>query len=136
MDDIYKSIEEYKPIKKGKILIVFTDMISDMLSNKKPNPVVTELPIRGIKSNISLVFITESYFAVLKNIRLNLAHYFVMKIPNKRKLQQITFNHSPDIDFQDVMNLCTAEPYSFLVIDTTLLSVHRLRFRKNLVERI
>ena len=103
MDDIYKSIEEYKPIKKGKILIVFTDMISDMLSNKKPNPVVTELSIRGIKSNISLVFITQSYFAVLKNIRLNWARYFVTKIPNKRKLQQITFNHSQDIDFQDIM---------------------------------
>ena len=103
MDDIYKSIEEYKPIKKGKILIVFTDMISDMLSNKKPNPVVTELSIRGIKSNISLVFITQSYFPVLKNIRRNWAHYFVTKIPNKRKLQQITFNHSQDIDFQDIM---------------------------------
>ena len=81
---------------------------------------------RGRKLNISLVFITQSYFAVPKNIRLNSTHYFVMKIPNKRELQQIAFNHSSDIDFQDFMNLykkSTAEPYSFLVIDTTLPSI-------------
>ena len=62
-----------------------------------------------------------------------------MKIPNKRELRQITFNHSPDIDFQDFMNLYkkwTAKPYSFLVIDTTLVSDNSLRFRKNLLERI
>ena len=80
-------------------------MIADMLSNKKLNPIVTELFIRGRKLNISLVFITQSYFAVPKNIRLNCTHYFVMKIPNKRKLQQIAFNHSSDIDFQDFMNI-------------------------------
>ena len=123
MEDIYKNIEEYNPNKKPKILIVFDDIISDMLSNKKLNPIVTELFIRGRKLNISLVFITQSYFAVPKNIRLNSTHYFVMKIPNKRELQQIAFNHSSDIDFQDFMNLykkCTAKPYSCLVIDTTL----------------
>ena len=123
MEDIYKNIEEYNPNKKPKILIVFDDIISDMLSNKKLNPIVTELFIRGRKLNISLVFITQSYFAVPKNIRLNSTHYFVMKIPNKRELQQIAFNHSSDIDFQDFMNLykkSTAKPYSFFVIDTTL----------------
>ena len=78
-------------------------MIADMLSNKKLNPIVTELFIRGGKLNISLVFITQSYFAVLKNVRLDSIHYFVMKIPNERKLQQIAFNHSSDIDFQDFM---------------------------------
>ena len=139
MDDIYKNIEEYNPNKKRKILIVFDDMIADMLSNKKLNPIVTELLIRGRKLNISLVFITQSYFAVPKNIRLNSTHYFVMKIPNKRELQQIAFNHSSDIDFQDFMNLykkCTAKPYSFLVIDATLASDNPSRFRKNLLERI
>ena len=85
MDDIYKNIEEYNPNKKQKILIVFDDMIADMLSNKKLKPIVTELFIRGRKPNI--VPITESYFAVHKNIRLNSTHYFVMKIPNKRELQ-------------------------------------------------
>ena len=120
-------------------MIVSDDMITDMLSNKKLNPIVTELYIRGRKINISLVFITQSHFAVPKNIRPNSTHYFVMKIPNKRELQQIAFNHSSDIDFQDFMNLhkkCTAKPYSFLVIDTTLPSDNSLHFRKNLLERI
>ena len=71
-------------------------MIVDMLSNKKINPVVTKLFIRGRKLNISVVFITQFYFAVPKNIRINSTHYFIMKIPNKRELQQIAFNHSSD----------------------------------------
>ena len=77
-------------------------MIADMLSNEKLNPVVTELFIRGRKLSISLVFITQSYFAVPKNIRLNSTHYFIMKIPSKRELQQIVNNHSSDIDFKDL----------------------------------
>ena len=81
---VYKNIDEYNPDKKQKILIVFDDIITDMLSNKKLNPIVTELFIRRKKLNISLVFITQSYFAVPKNIRLNSTHYFVMKIPKKR----------------------------------------------------
>ena len=103
------------------------------------NPIVTELFIRGRKPNISLVFITQSYFAVPKHIRLNSTNYFIMKISNKRELQKITFNRSSDIYFKDVMNLyknCTTKPYSFLVIDTTLASDNPLCFRKNLLERI
>ena len=137
MNDIYKNIEEYNPNKKRTILIVFHDMIVDMLSNKKINPIVTELFIRGRKLNISLAFIPQSYFNFPKNIRLNSKHYFVMNIPDKRELRQIAFNHSSDIDFQDFMNLykkCTAKPYSLLVIDATLSSNNPLRFRKNLVE--
>ena len=88
VDDMYKNIEEYNPNNKRKILIVFDDMIADMLSNKKLNPKVTELFIRGRKLKISLVSITQSYFAVPKNIRLNSTHYFIMKIPNNRELQQ------------------------------------------------
>ena len=80
MDDIFKNIEECNPNKKHKILIVFGDMNNDMLSNKKLNRIVTELFIRGSKLNISLVFIVQSYFSVPKNIRLNSAHYFIMKI--------------------------------------------------------
>ena len=87
IDDIYKNTEEYNPNKKCKILIIFDDMMADMLSNKKLNPVTTELFIRGRKSNISLVFITQSYFAVPKIIRLNSTHYFIMKIPNKSELE-------------------------------------------------
>ena len=106
-------------------------MISHMLSNKKLNPIVTALFNRGRGLNIYLVFITKSYFFVPKNIRLNSTHYFAMKIPNSKDLQQMAFNHSPDIDFQDLQ-----DKYSFLVIDTTLTSDNPLRFRKNLVERI
>ena len=94
MDDIYKNIEEYNTSKKRKILIVLDDMIADILSNKKVNPIVTELFIRGRKLKIYLVFITQSYFAVSKNIRLDSTHHFIMKILNKRELQQIAFNHS------------------------------------------
>ena len=83
MKNIYKIIEEYNPNKKRKILIVFDDIIADMLNNKRRNPVVTELFIRDIELNISLVFITQFYFAVPKNIRLNATHYFVRKFPNK-----------------------------------------------------
>ena len=83
MDDIYENIEEYNPNKKREILIVFHDIVADMLSNEKFNLIVTELFIRGRKLNISLIFITQSYFAVAKNIRLNSMHYFIMKIPNK-----------------------------------------------------
>ena len=89
MDDIYKNIEECNPNKKRKILIVLDDMIADMLSNKKLNPILPELFIRRRRLNISLVFITQSYFIVPKNIELNSTCYFIMKIPNKRELQQI-----------------------------------------------
>ena len=94
-------------------------MIADMLSNKKPNLIVTELFIRGKKLNISLVFIIQFYFVVPKSIILNSTNYFVMKIPNKRELQQIAFNHLLDIDFQNFMNLYkkyNSKPYSFLVM--------------------
>ena len=95
MDDIYKNIEEYNPSKKQKILIVFDDMIADLLSNKKLYLIVTELFIRGRKLSICLVFVTQSYFAIPKNIRLNST--------DKRELQQIAFNHLSDIDFQDFL---------------------------------
>ena len=94
-------------------------MIADMLSNKKLNPIVTQLFIRGRKQNIYLVFITQSYFAVPKNTRLNSTHYFVMKIRNKKELQQIAFNHGSDIDFMNLYQKFTEKPY-FLVIDTTI----------------
>ena len=85
MNDIYENIEEYNPNKKLKTLIFFDDMI-DMVSNKKLNPIVTELFIRGRKLNISFVFVTQSYFAVPKNVRLNSTHYFILKIRNKQNL--------------------------------------------------
>ena len=137
MQDVYKNIEEYNPGKERKILIVFDDMIADMINNKKLNSVVTKLFIRGKKINISLVFITQSYVKVPKDVRLNSTHFFIMKIPNKRELQQIALNHSSDIDFKDFIKIykkCTAEPYSFLVNDAMLASDNPLKFRKNLLK--
>ena len=101
MQDVYKNIEDYNPIKKRKVLIKFDDMIADMINNNKLNPVVTELFIRGRKLNISIVFLTQSYFKVPKDVRLNSTYFFIMKIPNERELQQIALNHSSDVDFQD-----------------------------------
>ena len=136
MQDVYKNIEDYNPIKNCKVLIIFDDMIADMINNNKLNPIVTELFIRGRKINISIVFITQSYFKVPKDVRLNSTHFFIMKAPNKRELQQIALNHSSDIDFKDFMNIYkkfTKEPYSFLVNDKTLASDDPLRLRKNLL---
>ena len=135
MRDVYKNIEDYNLGRERKILIVFDDVIADMINNKKLNPIVTELFIRGRKLNISIVFITQSYFKVPKDVRLNSTHFFIMKILNKRELQQIALNHSSDIDFKDFMKIykeCTKEPYSFLVNDTTLQSDNPLRLRYNL----
>ena len=100
--------------KKRKALIVFDDVIADMISNKKHNSVVTELYIRGRKINVSHIFITQSYFKVSRNIRLNCTLSFILKI---------AINHSSDIDFTGFMKTCkkfNAEPYSFLVHDKTL----------------
>ena len=92
MHDVYKNIHDYNPDKENKILIVFDDMIADMIHNKKLNSIVTEFFIRGRKLNIFLVFITQSYFKVPKDVRLNTTHFFVTKILNKRELQQIAIN--------------------------------------------
>ena len=106
---------------------------------KRLNPIVNELFIRGRKLNISLVFNTQSYFVVPKNITLNSTQYFIITIPNKPELQQIALNHSSDIGFRDFMNLdkkCTATPYSFSAIYATLASGNPLLFKNNLLERI
>ena len=88
MQDVYKNIEECNMDNVCKILIVFDDMIA-MINNKNLNSIVTELFIRGRKLNISLVFITQSRFKISKDVRLISDHFFIMKIPNKRELQQI-----------------------------------------------
>ena len=122
MQDVYKNIEEYNPIKKRKVLIIFDDMTADMINNNKLNPIVTELFIGSRKLNFSIVFITQSYFKVPEDVRLNSTYFFIMKIPNKRELQQIALNHSSDIYFKDFMNIykkSTKEPYPFLVNDRT-----------------
>ena len=105
MQDVYKNIEDYNPGKKRKLLIVFDDMIADMINNRKLNPVVTEFFIRGRKLNISIAFTTQSYFKVPKDVRINSMHFFIMKISNKRELQQIALNNSSDIEFKDFMKI-------------------------------
>ena len=135
MRDVYKNINYYNPNKENKILIVFDDMIADIIHNKKLNSIVTKLFIRGRKLNISLVFITQSYFKVPKDVRLNTSHFFIAKILNKRELQQIAINHSSDISTGDFINIyrkCTAEPYSFLVSDISLASNNLFKVQKKI----
>ena len=105
MSNVYRNINYYNPGKQNKILIVFDDMIADMIQNKKLNSIVTELLIRGRKSNISLVFITQSYFKVPEDVRLNTTHFFITKGLSKRELQQILIYHSSDISNEDFVNI-------------------------------
>ena len=104
MDNVYKIIDEYNIDKERKILIVFDYMIADMISNKNLNSRLTELFVRGRKLSISLVFITQSCFKVPKDVRLNTTHFFIMKIPKKRELQQIVLNHLSDISTKVLLN--------------------------------
>ena len=132
MSNVYRNINYYNPYKENEILIVFDDMIADMINNRKFDSIVTELFIRGRKLNISLVFNTQSYFKVPKDVRLNTTHFFITKIPNKRELQDIAQDHSSDISTKHFINIyreCTSKPFSFLVMDTTLVSYNPLRFR-------
>ena len=137
MDHVYENIDDYNPNRKRKILIVFDDMIADIMTNKKFQAIIKELFIRCRKLNISLVFITQSYFSVPKDVRLKSTHYLIIKINNRKELQNIAIKHSADIDRKDFMNIyreCTKNPYSFLTIDTTLLGSAPPRFRKDLFQ--
>ena len=134
MDDAYKDIDNYNPKRDKKVLIVFDDMIAGIMANKRFQAIIKELFISCRKPNISLVFITQSYFFVPKDARLNTTH-FILKINNKIELKNIATDHSADIDYQDFKKIyreCTKEPYNFLTIDTTLPASNPLRFRKNL----
>ena len=132
MDDVYENIDDYNPSKKRKILIVSDNMMADIMSNKKVQAMIKELFIRSRKLNILLVFITQSYFSVPKDVRLNSRHYLIMKINNRKELKYIAINHSADIDYTDFVRIyreCTRKP--FLIIDTTLPASDPLRFRTN-----
>ena len=111
-------------------------MILQFICHLKFQAIIKELFIRCRKLNILLVFITQSYFSVPKEVRLNSTHYLIMKIYNKRELQNIATNHSADTDYKGFMKIYkkfTSEPYSFLTVDTTLPANSSLRFRKNLL---
>ena len=120
-DDIYDDLNDYNKKRKRKVLIVFDDMILHVMSNEKAQKVL-KLFIRCRKLNISLCFLTQSYFRVPKDVRLNWTHYIIFKLNNKRELHNIALNHSSDIDYKDFTRIyrdCTKEPYNFLIIDTT-----------------
>ena len=127
VDNIYKNTDEYDLNKKRKILIVFDDMISDMLNSNTLNRIVTKLFIRGRKLNFSVIFITKSYFPKVKNIRLNSTHYFTMKALNQRELRKL------QLIIHQILNLSS---HSSLVSNVTLTSDNPLSFRRNLLERI
>ena len=133
MDDVFTNIDDYNKQRKRKVLIVFDDMIADIMSSKKFKAIIEELFISCRKLNISIVFITQSYFTTPKDARLNSTHY-VMKIQSRKELQDIAQENSEDIDFKDFLKTYkdyTSEPYSCMIIDTTVPSNHPMRFRKN-----
>ena len=105
MEDVYENIHYYNWSRKRKILIIFDDMIPDILANKKFQAIKKELFIRCRKSKISLAFITQTYFSVPKHVRLNSTHDLIIKINHKRELQNIAIYHSADIDYQDFINI-------------------------------
>ena len=135
MDGVYDNIDDNNPNRKRKVLIVFDDVIADIMSYKKFQAIIKELLIRCRKKNISLVFISQSYFSVPKDVRLNSTHYLIMKINNKKELQNIAINHSADIDYKDFVKIyrkCPRKTASFLTTDATLPASDPLIFRKNL----
>ena len=133
MDDVYENIDDYNPNRQRKISIKFDDIIAYITSIKKLQVIIKELFVRCRKLNISLAFITQSYFSVPNDVRLNSTHYLIMRINKRKELKNIGINHSADIDFNDFMRIyreCTRKPYSFLTVDT-LPASDPLRFRKN-----
>ena len=125
MQDVFKNIEECNIGKERQILIVFDDMIADLINNKKLNSVVTELFISGRKLNVSLVLITQSYFKVPKNVTLNTTHFFIMKITNKRELQQTALNHSSDIGFKDFIRSTKNVLLNHILLYLMMLRLHQ-----------
>ena len=135
IDDVYENIADYNPNTKRKISFVFDQMISGFMANKKFQAIIKELFIRCRKLNILFVFITQSYFSVPKDVRLNSTYCLIIKINNRKKLQNIAINYDGDIDYNDFVNIyriCTKKPESFLTIDA-LPACNPLRFRKNFV---
>ena len=134
MDDVFTNIEDYNKKRKRKVLIVFDDMMADIMNSKKFKAIIKEVFIRCRKLNISIAFITQSYFRTPKDARLNSAHYVIMKIQSKKELQKIAQENSGDIDFKDFLKTYkgyTSEPYSCMIVNATVPSGNPMRFRKN-----
>ena len=114
MDDVLDDIYNYKKNRDKKVLIVFDDMIADIEYNKNFKRIIKELLYRARKINVSIVFITQSFFRVLKDTRLNSTHYILMKVGNKKELKSIAEEKSGHLDYKDFLkmyNYCTREPY-------------------------
>ena len=122
MDDILFNIEDNNRKRKRKVLIIFDNMISHVMPDEKAQQILKELFIRYRKLNISLCFLTQSYFSVPKDVRLNCTHYILFKLNNRRELQNIAIDNSADIDYEDffkIYRICTREPLNFFAVDTT-----------------
>ena len=137
MNDALDNINNYNKNIDKKVLIAFDDMIADIEYNKNFKRIIKELFYRARKINVSIVFITQSYFRALKDARLNSTHYILMKIGNKKELKRIAEEKSGHLDYKDfleIYNYCTREPYSFMTIDTRLTA--SAIFKKNFNEPI
>ena len=133
MDYVFTNIDDYNKKRKRKVLIVFDDMIADIMSSKKFKAIIKKLFVRCRKLNISIVFITQSYFRMPKDARLNSTHYVIMKIQSRKELQNIAQENSGDIDFKDFLKTYkdyTSEPYFCMIIDTAVPNGNPMRFRK------
>ena len=120
MDDVLDDINNYNKNRDKKVIIVFDDMIADIEYNKNFKRMIKELFYRARKINVSIVFITQSYFRVLKDPRLDSTHYILMKIGNKKELKSIAEEQSGHLDSKDFLkmyNYCMSKPYSFMTID-------------------
>ena len=137
MDEVLDDINNYNKNREKKVLIVFDDMIAYIEYNKKFKRIIQEVFYRARKINVSIVFITQSYFRALKDARLNRTHYILMKIANKKELKRIAEEKSGHLDYKDflkIYNYCTREPYSFMLIDTR--PTASATFKKNFDEPI
>ena len=134
MNDVLENINNYNKNRDKKVLIIFDDIIADIMRSEKFKAIVKELFIRCRKLTISVVFITQSYFRTPKDARLNSTHYILMKISNKKELKSIAEENSGHLDFLKIYNYCTKEPYSFMLVDTR--PTARVTFKKNFDEPI
>ena len=132
MNDVLENINNHNKNRDKKVLIIFDDMIADIMRSEKFKAIVKELFIRCRKLNISVVYITQSYLRTPNDARLNITHYVLMKICNKKKLKSIAEENSDHLDFKDflkIYNYCTKEPYSFMMVD--IRPTARVTFKKN-----
>ena len=137
MNDVLEDINNYNKNRDKKVLIIFDDMIADIMRSEKFKAIVKDLFVRCRKLSISIVFITQSYFKTPKDARLNSTHYIRMKIGNKKELKSIAEENSGHLDFKNflkIYNYCTREPYSFMMVDTR--PTARVTLKKNFNEPI